>query len=96
MQQTITRSIRQRTNGGVQFLEVEVKGDTVIVRGRCPSYYMKQLAVQGVLDVLAAKGSMQVAYTIEVAYSPPGCEADAKSEASLLCPRPFDYFSRKE
>ena len=67
MQQTLTRRIRQRTNGRIQLLEVEVKGDTVIVRGRSPSYYIKQLALRGVLDVLAANGSMQFEHEIEVA-----------------------------
>jgi hypothetical protein len=67
MQQTITHLIRQRTHGRIQLLEVEVNGDTVIVRGRCPSYYIKQLALQGVLDVLTASGLFQFEHKIEVA-----------------------------
>src|SRR5262249_48301712 len=75
MQQTITRRIRQQTNGRIQLLEVEVQGGTVIVRGRSPSYYIKQLALQGVLDVLAADGRMRVEHNIEVADSPARCQA---------------------
>jgi hypothetical protein len=80
MQQTITRRITQRTSGRVQLLEVEVKGDTVIVRGRSPSYYIKQLALQGVLDVLAAHASMHFVHNIEVADSP--AHRDTRKPAS--------------
>jgi hypothetical protein len=76
MQQAITRRIRERTYGRIHLLEVEVNGDTVIVRGRTPSYYIKQLALQGVLDVLAANRPMQIKSKIEVAASPARCEAE--------------------
>jgi hypothetical protein len=74
MHQAITRRIRERTYGRIDLLEVVVNGDTVIVRGRAPSYYLKQLALQGVLDVLAANRSMQIKSQIEVAGSPARCE----------------------
>ena len=91
MQQTITRRIRQRTNGRIQLLDVEVKGDTVIVRGRSPSYYIKQLALQGVLDVLAANGLVQFEHKIEVADRPARCEAEkpASPGATNELPPPY-------
>lgn len=70
MQQKITNRIRQRTNGRIQLLEVEVNGDSVSVRGCCPSYYVKQLALQAVLDEMAAHGSLLFVYEIEVADRP--------------------------
>jgi hypothetical protein len=83
MQQTITRRIRQRTNGRIQLLMVEVKGDTVTVRGRSPSYFIKQLALQGVLDVLTANGSVQFEHKIEVAGNPARCEAGKSGSPAL-------------
>ena len=53
-----------------------MNGDTVSVRGSTPSYYIKQLALEGVLDVLAANGSMKIEDMIEVAASPASCEAE--------------------
>lgn len=50
----IEHQIRQRTNGRVKRLEVQVLDGTVIVTGDADSYYTKQLAMEGIVDVLGA------------------------------------------
>jgi hypothetical protein len=60
----------QRTWGQIQALEVEVTDNRVIVRGRAPSYYVEQLALQGVLDVTESAGGMRVELNIQAALPP--------------------------
>ena len=68
--------IRQRTWGRLQGLEVRVSHDLVIVRGRAPSYYVEQLALQGVLEVVGSAGAMRVQLHVEVG-SPPTSTGEA-------------------
>ena len=69
-ERAIERQIMQRTWGRIQALEVKVSHDLVIVRGRAPSYYVEQLALQGVLDVTESAGAMLIELNIQVG-SPP-------------------------
>jgi len=71
LEQAIVRQILHRTGGRIQRLEVEVAGDAVIIRGRTPSYYLKQLALQGVLDRLGSAGQMRIELNVEVSNSAP-------------------------
>jgi hypothetical protein len=48
--------VRQRTGGRVRDLRVEVRGGRVLLRGRSATYYAKQLAQHGVLDVMPGVG----------------------------------------
>ena len=41
---SIERAVQRETHGGVRNLCVEVNGSGVYLRGRCPTYYLKQLA----------------------------------------------------
>jgi len=66
----IERQIVQRTWGRVRALEVEVTDNRVIIRGRAPSYYLEQLALQGVLDVIEAAGAMRIELNIQVGGPP--------------------------
>ena len=52
MEQAIRDGIVRRTGGRVRMLEVEVKGELVVIRGRTSCYYLKQLAIQAVLEVV--------------------------------------------
>jgi hypothetical protein len=56
-EQTIKDRIVQRTGGRIQMLEVEVNEGKVVVRGRACSYHLKQLTVEGVLDVIGPNAS---------------------------------------
>jgi hypothetical protein len=69
MQQTIKRRIGLRTGGQIQKLDVQVNDDAVIVRGFAPSYYVKQLALLGIFDVIGATTSMRIDLDVEVAAS---------------------------
>jgi hypothetical protein len=66
-ERAIERQIMQRTWGRIQALEVKVSHDLVIVRGRAPSYYVEQLALQGVIDLIESAGTMRIELNIQVA-----------------------------
>ncbi len=70
LERAIEHQIVQRTWGRVQALEVEVTDNRVVVRGRAPSYYVEQLALQAVLDVIESAGAMRIELNIQVG-SPP-------------------------
>ena len=50
---SLERQIRQRTWGRIHQLAVEVTPERLVVHGCTPSYYVKQLAIQAVLETLA-------------------------------------------
>jgi hypothetical protein len=66
--QAIERQIVQRTWGRIHRLQVEVIDDRVVVHGYTQSYYSKQLALEGVLDVI--DDSTRVELDIHVATVP--------------------------
>jgi hypothetical protein len=70
LERAIERQVMQRTWGGIQALEVKVNNNLVVVRGRAPSYYVEQLALQGVLDLVESAGAMRIELNIQVG-SPP-------------------------
>ena len=70
LERAIERQIRQRTWGRLQGLEVRVSHNLVIVRGRAPSYYVEQLALQGVLDLVEPSGAMRIRLNIQVGGPP--------------------------
>jgi hypothetical protein len=70
LEQAIERQVRQRTWGRIQALEVKVSDNRVVVRGRAPSYYVEQLALQGVLDVTESAGAMRIELDIQVGGLP--------------------------
>jgi len=65
--QSIERQVARRTWGRVHRLAVEVSDDRVLVRGWTPSYYVKQLAIQGALEVLGDAGAPRLQVDIAVA-----------------------------
>ena len=48
---SIERAVQRQTAGGVRNLSVEVNGTGVLLRGRCKTYYCKQLAQHAAMDV---------------------------------------------
>jgi hypothetical protein len=70
LERAIEGRIRQRTWGRLQGLEVRVSHDLVIVRGCAPSYYVEQLALQGVLDLVEPSGAMRIQLNIQVGGPP--------------------------
>jgi len=60
---SIERAVQRETSGGVRNLSVEVRGSGVLLRGRCESYYCKQLAQHA---AMALRGNCPVTNAIEV------------------------------
>jgi hypothetical protein len=70
LERAIERQVMQRTWGRIQALEVKVSHNLVIVRGRAPSYYVEQLALQAVLDVIESGGAIRIELNIQVGGPP--------------------------
>ena len=70
LERAIEFRIRQRTWGRLQGLEVRVSHDLVVVRGCAPSYYVEQLALQGVLDLVEPAGATRIQLNIQVGGPP--------------------------
>jgi hypothetical protein len=67
LERNITRRIAQRTKVRVQMLNVEVLGNRVVISGCVPCYYLKQLVLQAVLDVVGSVGASGVEFNVQVA-----------------------------
>lgn len=56
LQQDLARRIGERTGQRVRDLAIEFGSQGVVLYGRTPSYYVKQLAQQGVRELLPGVG----------------------------------------
>jgi hypothetical protein len=56
LRQELARRVRERTGRRVRDLTIEVETNGVVLRGLSPSYYVKQLAQQGVWELLPGIG----------------------------------------
>jgi hypothetical protein len=70
-EQRIRNRIVERTGGRVRALEVDHIEDRVVVHGCTASYYLKQLALEAVLEVVGHAGAGGVEFDIRVADSFP-------------------------
>ena len=66
LEKAILHQIVQRTDARIQMLEVEMVDNVVIIRGYAPCYYVKQLALQGVFDVLGSSRTSRVELNVYV------------------------------
>jgi hypothetical protein len=71
LEQRIKNGILQRTGRGVRELKVDLVGDQVVVRGSTTCYYLKQIALQAVLEVTVPAGIPGVESHIQVQASSP-------------------------
>jgi hypothetical protein len=78
LEQAIKQQIARRTGGRVQMLEVELKNGEVVIRGRAPCYYLKQLALQAVLDVIGSAGATTIQHHVEVQQSAAASGGDTR------------------
>jgi hypothetical protein len=78
LEQAIKDRIMQRTGGRIQLLDVEVKDNEIVIHGRAPSYYLKQLALQGVLDVIDSAHATRVQIDVQVPERPARSGTDAR------------------
>ena len=71
LRQRIERQILLGTWGRIHNLRVEVTDDGVFVRGVTPSFYIKQLVLQAVFDLLGTADEIAVKFDIQVGASVP-------------------------
>ena len=64
--ESISRSVQSRTGGQIRNLTVEITGPDVTISGHATTYYLKQLATQGALDLAGQFRTLTNA--IEVAW----------------------------
>jgi hypothetical protein len=67
LEQAIKHGIMTRTGGRIQSLEVDILGRKVTIRGNVPCYHVKQLALQGILDVMGAAPATRIELDLQVA-----------------------------
>jgi hypothetical protein len=89
LEQAINDRIVSRTGRRIQALEIERTDQEVVIRGRAPCYYVKQLALQGVLDVLHSDQETKVGFDFQVVVCPPGpTELTAPARRPSSSPEP--------
>jgi hypothetical protein len=66
LEEAIKRGIVERTGSRIQELEVEVTDARIEIRGRTVSFYIKQLAIQGALDVVGPAGARPIEVKVQV------------------------------
>ena len=81
LEQTIRHRIAQRTGARIQELEVEVNDVHVVVRGCTASFHLKQLAIQGVFDVIGAGGSTRFEIDVPITVGLPRSTANIDGES---------------
>lgn len=63
-------SIARRTGGRVRDLRVEISDGRVLVRGRSPSYHVKQLALAAVLEAFEGSESQSERVEVDIEVAP--------------------------
>jgi len=76
LEQAIKHGFVQRTLGRIRVLEVEVADNLLVIRGCAASFHLKQLAIQGALDVVATGCSSPIAIDVRIAANAPLSDAN--------------------
>ena len=71
LEQVIKDRIVNRTGGRIRVLAIELSNRELFVRGNAPCYYVKQLALQGVLDVLDSDHQSKLECNFQIVVHPP-------------------------
>ena len=66
LEQAIRHRVAERTGRRIQGLEVEARDGSVRVRGRVTSFHLKQLAIQGIIDVIGSGVATHLQVEIQV------------------------------
>jgi hypothetical protein len=61
----LKRQIRNWTNGRVRNVAIEFRDRRIVVRGRAPTYHVKQLVLSGLAQFLPACWSLQHAIIVD-------------------------------
>jgi len=67
LEQALGHQIERRTEGRVGRPHIAVRPEGIVVAGTAPSYYLKQLILEAVLDVTRTRTARPVALRIRVA-----------------------------
>jgi hypothetical protein len=72
LREAILRRVGDRTGGRVRALDVAGRNGAVVIRGRVPCHHVKQLVLQGVLDVVRAANDadLKIDFQVEVCAAP--------------------------
>ncbi|HLW63689.1 MAG TPA: hypothetical protein VKS79_00120 [Gemmataceae bacterium] len=70
LKESIRRRILERTGDRIRDLEVEVTEARIEIRGRTASFYIKQLAIQGTLDVIGVPTTTPIEVNVQVEREP--------------------------
>src|SRR5205085_11672035 len=62
----LLRQIDKRTWGQVRRLGIDVRPDRVVVTGTTPTYYLKQLVLEAILDVTRSRAVPPVSLNIQI------------------------------
>ncbi|HKB36982.1 MAG TPA: hypothetical protein VKD72_11045 [Gemmataceae bacterium] len=66
LENDIRQHIMERTGRRVRGLEVKVVCDHIVIRGQTASFHLKQLALQGLLEVIGTVGPIRIEHDIRV------------------------------
>ncbi|HYV35478.1 MAG TPA: hypothetical protein VE988_07230 [Gemmataceae bacterium] len=70
LEENIKNRIVHRTGGRVRGLQVEVTDGRVEVRGKTASFHLKQLAIQGVFDVINSELRTELDIDVQIFVGP--------------------------
>ena len=62
----ITRQIAHKTGGRIRALEVELSEDLIVIRGTVARYYLKQLVLQAVVDLIGSASASRIELNVQV------------------------------
>jgi hypothetical protein len=79
-EQAIRDAVASRTGARVQLHEVEVRDGLVVIRGRAPCYYVTQLAITAVVQVVGDARPIRVDLKVPAAAGPASAEPAAARE----------------
>jgi hypothetical protein len=66
LEQAIRDQIMKRTGGRIQNLAVRMVENGVVIRGCVPCFYLKQLALRGVFDVVGSTAAKRIELDVDV------------------------------
>ena len=66
LEQTVRNRIAQRTRVHIRTLAVKADSDRVLITGWVPSFYIKQLVIEGVLDAIGRAGNYRIELNVQV------------------------------
>jgi len=66
LETALLQQIEQRTCGQVRRLRIDVRPDRVVIHGSTPTYYLKQLVLEAVLDVTRSQPVPPVRLNIQI------------------------------